>query len=145
MYLLFLFLCDFVYRCCLVFHFLEDHNGNKYLYFLCYPPQYLYILLCIFMFLLRNKSIQYKIFLYDCMLSHGCVPNDILISRWFLYSKNNRKSLNDSANYRAIALSSILEKLLDNILLDKCSRVFQTSDLQYGFKQKHSLISVHLS
>ena len=38
----------------------EDHNGNKYLYFLCYPPQYLYIILCIFMFLLRNKSIQYN-------------------------------------------------------------------------------------
>ena len=40
------------------YHHVEDHNGNKYLYFLCYPPQYLYIILCIFMFLLRNKSIQ---------------------------------------------------------------------------------------
>ena len=49
-------------------------------------------------------------------------------------------------NYRAIALNSILGKLLDKILLAKCSRVFLTSDLQYGFKQKHaSLISVHLS
>ena len=35
--------------------------------------------------------------------------------------------------YRAVALSSILGKLLDNILLAKCRRAFQTSDLQYGF------------
>ena len=45
---------------CDIFHVFEDHNGNKYLYFLCYPPQYLYIIQCIFMFLLRNKSIQCK-------------------------------------------------------------------------------------
>jgi len=36
------------------------------------------------------------------------------------------------------AVICILGKLLDNILLVNCSSAFQTSDLQYGFKQSHS-------
>ena len=52
--------------------------------------------------------------------------------------KNNKKSLNDSANYRAIALSSVVGKLMDNIIMSKYSDVFTTSDLQFGFKKKHS-------
>ena len=40
--------------------------------------------------------------------------------------------------YRAIALSSILGKLLDHILLVNCSQVFETAELQHGFKEKHS-------
>ena len=80
----------------------------------------------------------YLSLLFNSMLSHGCVPNDFLISTLVPIPKNKRKSINNSENYRAIALSSILGKLLDNILLVNCSSAFQTSDLQYGFKQCHS-------
>ena len=80
----------------------------------------------------------YVSLLFNSMLAHGCVPNDFLISTLVPIPKNKRKSLNNSDNYRAIALSSILGKLMDGILLVNCSRVFQTSDLQYGFKQRHS-------
>jgi len=76
--------------------------------------------------------------LFNSMLSHGYVPKDFLLSTLVPIPKNKRKSLNNSDNYRAIALSSILGKLLDKILLFKCNNAFQTSDLQYGFKQKHS-------
>ena len=76
--------------------------------------------------------------LFSSMLSHGYVPKDFLLSTLIPIPKNRRKSLNNSDNYRAIALGSILGKLLDIILLRKCSNVFQTSDLQYGFKKKHS-------
>lgn len=69
------------------------------------------------------------------MLSHGFVPGDFSIVP---IPKNERKSLNESANYRAIALSSVLGKLLDKILLCKCESIFTTSDLQYGFKKSHS-------
>ena len=55
----------------------------------------------------------------------------------YLYQKNRRKSGNISNNYRAIALSSIMGKLLDHLLLSKYHNVFNTSDLQYGFKKKH--------
>ena len=83
------------------------------------------------------KLYIYLSILFHTMLSHGCVPGDFLISTLVPIPKNKRKSLNNSENYRAIALSSILGKLFDNILLVKCNRVFETSDLQYGFKPKH--------
>ena len=85
-----------------------------------------------------NRLHVYISLLFDSMLSHGCVPSDLLLSTLVPIPKNKRKSLNDSNNYRAIALSSILGKLFDNILLVKCSSVFSTSDLQFGFKKKHS-------
>ena len=52
--------------------------------------------------------------------------------------KNARKSLNDSNNYRSIALSSVLNKVLDKILLCKYKNTFQTSDYQFGYKAHHS-------
>ena len=76
--------------------------------------------------------------LFNAMISHGCVPHDFLLSTLVPIPKNKRKSLNKSDNYRAIALSSILGKLLDVILLKKCQHVFKSSDLQFGFKKKHS-------
>ena len=40
--------------------------------------------------------------------------------------------------YRAIALRSIMGKLLDKILLNKCLIIFKTSMYLYGFKKSHS-------
>ena len=52
--------------------------------------------------------------------------------------KHKRKSVSDSTNYRAIALSSPLAKLFDKIILHKYSDVFTTSDMQFGFKEHSS-------
>ena len=52
--------------------------------------------------------------------------------------KNKRKSVNDSSNYRAIALSSPLAKLFDKIILQTHGDIFRTDDLQYGFKEHSS-------
>ena len=49
--------------------------------------------------------------------------------------KNARKSLNDSSNYRGIALSSALGKLLDWILIDKNPHILQSCDLQFAYKK----------
>ena len=47
--------------------------------------------------------------------------------------------MNDSDNYRAIALSSIAaRKLLDKIILQKCYNAFLTLHQQFGFKKHHS-------
>ena len=53
-------------------------------------------------------------------------------------AKNCRKCLNDSSNNRRIALGSLLGKVLDNILLCDNVNILQTSDMQFGFKSKHS-------
>ena len=78
--------------------------------------------------------------LFTSMISHGSAPEGLRLSTLIPIPKNKRKSLNDSDNYRAIALSSVLGKLLDRILLTKYHDVFTTSDYQYGFKKQHSTV-----
>ena len=76
--------------------------------------------------------------LFSTMVTHGYVPLDLRISTLIPIPKNKKKSLNVSNNYRAIALSSVLGKTLDHILLLKYRDNLFTSDLQYGFKKHHS-------
>ena len=72
------------------------------------------------------------------MLVHGVVPDEMRLSTVSPIPKNKQKSVNDSENYRAIALSSILGKMVDRILIKKCPALRETSDLQFGFKTGHS-------
>ncbi len=76
--------------------------------------------------------------LFNAMLIHGVSPRNMLMSTLVPIPKNKNKSLNDSDNYRAIALGSIVCKVLDNILLEKHSDVFVSDQLQFGFKAGHS-------
>ena len=69
--------------------------------------------------------------LFNVIISHGFAPMDFRLSTLIPIPKNKRKSRNDSDNYRAIALSSILGKMLDHLLLVKYDDVFNTSDMQY--------------
>ena len=75
--------------------------------------------------------------LFNVMISHGFAPMDFRLSTLIPIPKNKRMSRNDSDNYRAIALSSILGKMLDHLLLVKYDDVVNTSDMQYGIKKKH--------
>ena len=75
------------------------------------------------------------------MISHGSTPEGLRLSTLIpIPKKNKRKSLNDSDNYRDIALSIVLGKLLYRILLTKYHDVFTTSDYQYCFKKQHSTV-----
>lgn len=76
--------------------------------------------------------------LFTSMLKHSFAPSGFRVSTIIPIPKNKRNSLNESDNYRAIALSSILGKVLDNVILEKHEHVLSTSDLQFGFKKKHS-------
>ena len=77
-------------------------------------------------------------FLYTTMMQHAYSPKEMLLSALVPIPKNRKKSLNDSNNYRSIALSSIIGKVLDNIIIMKHSHVLSTSNLQFGFKPRHS-------
>ena len=72
------------------------------------------------------------------MITHNIVPDDLLESALIPIPKDKRKSLNDSKNYRAIAMGSILLKLLDLCILNRHRHTLNTSDLQFGFKKDHS-------
>ncbi len=79
-------------------------------------------------------------YLFTSMIQHGTVPSGFRSSTLIPIPKSKRKSMNDSSNYRSIALSSILGKLLDRIILSKCMDVFSTNDMQFGFKKHHSTV-----
>jgi hypothetical protein len=72
------------------------------------------------------------------MLIHGFVPNDLLVSTVIPIPKGKNTNVTVSSNYRGIALSSIIGKVIDLILLDRYYDKLVTSDLQFGFKEKRS-------
>ena len=75
--------------------------------------------------------------LFRAMLRHGFSPSQFCMSKLILIPKNKKKSLNDS-NYRAIAMSNILGKLLDKVILANHTMASKSSDLQFGFKSESS-------
>ena len=78
--------------------------------------------------------------LFNCMLVHGYAPPVLLSSVLISIPKNVNASLNDSGNYRSIALCSSITKLIDVIIINKCSTQLQTCDLQFGFKRGLSTV-----
>ena len=85
-----------------------------------------------------NKLHVYLSLLMTSMFKHGMSPEGLTLSTIISIPKNKKKSLNSSDNYRGIALSSIIGKMLDRIIFVNNSCIFKTSDLQFGFKSNHS-------
>ena len=54
--------------------------------------------------------------------------------------KGSKVNLSDSDKYRSIAISSILGKILDHIIIVKQSDTLITSQHQYGFKANSSTV-----
>ena len=69
------------------------------------------------------------------MLVHGYAPDRLNLNFMVPIPKSKRKSLDDSNNYRAISLNSILGKLFDNILLDFLQNDLNNSDYQFAYKK----------
>ena len=69
------------------------------------------------------------------MLSHGHVSTSFLRATVVPIPKNIRLDCNTSTNYRAIVLSCIFGKVLENTLINAQRNNFNTSNLQFGFKQ----------
>ena len=84
-----------------------------------------------------HKLHEYIAWLLSAMLRHGYVPNTMLLSYIIPIPKNRRKSQNDSTNYRGIALSNVIGKVLDWVIIHSCKEALKTSDYQFGFKPAH--------
>ena len=76
--------------------------------------------------------------LVNTMLVHGHSSDDLLVSILVSIPKDSRASLVSSDNYRGIALSSSLGKIIDYILLEKYEDELRTSGLQFAYKHGHS-------
>ena len=57
--------------------------------------------------------------LFSSMLMHGVPPAGLLMSSLVLIPKNKRGNKCDSDNYRQIAISSLMGKLFDSIVLEE--------------------------
>ena len=73
-------------------------------------------------------------------LVHGHFTNSFLFSSLVPIVKDNRKRKSDSGNYRLIALSSILLKLIDLLILELFHDELKVSNLQFGYQSNSSTI-----
>ena len=69
------------------------------------------------------------------MIVHGIVFDDLLVSSIVPIPKGKNINCSVSVNYRGIALSSILGKLFDRIVLNRYADKLITSQYQFGFKK----------
>ena len=56
------------------------------------------------------------------------------------HTKNPRLDLKTPENYRAIALSSVLDNFFDKIVIEKQVEQLCTSELHFGYKTKSSTV-----
>ena len=71
-------------------------------------------------------------------LIHGHFTERFLFSSLVPIVKDNRKSKSDTSNYRLIAVSSILLKLIDLLILELFSDQLKVSNLQFGYQANSS-------
>ena len=75
---------------------------------------------------------------FNAFIVHGFLPSYLTDSVIIPIVKDKCKNISDAGNYRPIALSSVLSKVFELILLSKLNSYFCTSDYQFGFKSHHS-------
>ena len=74
------------------------------------------------------------------MINHGYAPATYLQSNMVPIPKGARANVTDSNMYRSTAISSIMSKILDNVIIEQqqLSLHVATSSFQFGFKSKAS-------
>ena len=78
-----------------------------------------------------------SLFFNSCLV-HGFLP-DLLISTTLIpIVKDKKGNLLDKDNYRPIAITSVVSKLLELIVLAKYERFLNSSHHQFGFKPSHA-------
>ena len=78
--------------------------------------------------------------LFSAMLCYGFAPRLFLRSTMIPIPKGGRSSSSNSDHFRSIAISSILSKILDYIIIDQQAHSLITSDHQFGFKPNSSTV-----
>ena len=75
---------------------------------------------------------------FKAFLVHGHVGEDLLLAALVPLVKDRLGDICSSSNYRSIAISSIILKLLDCIILKAYGYLVQLYDLQFRFQEKDS-------
>ena len=77
-------------------------------------------------------------FLFKTFLIHGFIPIFLLMCSLIPLVKDKLGEISNSDNYRAIAISSLLLKILDWVILILFNENLKTCDLQFGFQEESS-------
>ena len=83
---------------------------------------------------------QYLSILFTSMIHHGFCPPTFICANIIPIPKSSKANLSDSDKYRSIAISSLLGKILDHIIIVKQSEALKTSNYQFGFKANSSTV-----
>ena len=68
----------------------------------------------------------------------GYLPTRLMETIIVPIVKDNKGVLTEKNNYRPIAFTCVASKLLELLILNTCKDTINTSDSQFGFKEKHS-------
>ena len=74
------------------------------------------------------------------MINHGYAPDTFLHANMIPIPKGARANVTDSNMYRSIAISSIMSKILDIVIIEQQQFALSTSAYQFGFKSKASTV-----
>ena len=83
---------------------------------------------------------QYLSILYTSMVFHGFCPPSFICANIIPIPKGSKVNLSNSDKYRSIAISSLLGKIFDHIIIERQSEALKTSHYQYGFKPNSSTV-----
>ena len=75
---------------------------------------------------------------FTCMFKHCYLPISMLDSVIVPLVKNRNGDLSDKNNYRPIALSSVISKVFENVILYRLEEYLWTINNQFGYKAGHS-------
>jgi len=69
---------------------------------------------------------------------HGCIPNSCLNTAIVPIRKNKYGNMSDTSNYRPVAVTTVVSKLLEHFILSNIFPFLGTIDNHFGFKAGHS-------
>ena len=75
--------------------------------------------------------------MFNAMFLHGHVPESFMDTIIIPLVKDKKESLQSSDNYRPIALTNTLSKVLEMIILKRHKAKLESSPYQFGYKPKH--------
>ena len=78
--------------------------------------------------------------LFRSSLSHGYISHDLLVCALSPIVKDPNGDISSSKNYRGIAISSLILKVLDNCLLLLFGHLLSNDSLQFGFQKGCSTV-----
>ncbi len=74
---------------------------------------------------------------FNSMIQHGHIPQSFMDTIIIPLIKDKKGDIGSSDNYRPIALTSVLSKVFESVMLEKCKSKLDTTPHQYGYKPKH--------